>query len=70
VAASCIARARCRDSSLAAGPVDCALKTVRAEGPLALYKGFAPAYMRLAPWQLVFFYSFEEINKLAGLREL
>jgi hypothetical protein len=43
---------------------------VRAEGPLALYKGFAPAYMRLAPWQLVFFYSFEEINKLAGLREL
>ena len=52
------------------GPIDCVLKTIRAEGPLALYKGFTPAYARLAPWQLVFFFTFEEINKAAGLREI
>lgn len=43
---------------------------MRAEGALALYKGLLPAYMRLGPWQLVFFVTFEEINKLASLGEL
>jgi len=57
-------------ASLYRGPLDCAVKTARAEGVLALYKGFAPAYMRLAPWQLVFFVSFEKINKLASIAEL
>lgn len=43
---------------------------MRAEGPLALYKGFVPAYARLGPWQLVFFLTFEKINALASLGEL
>lgn len=46
------------------------MKTVRAEGLSALYKGFLPAYLRLAPWQLVFFVTFEELNKLARLGEM
>lgn len=44
------------------GMIDCAIKTVRNEGFLALYKGFVPSYTRLAPWQFVFFLTFEQIN--------
>jgi solute carrier family 25 uncoupling protein 27 len=57
-------------TKLYTGPIDCAIKTVKAEGIFALYKGFVPAYTRLAPWQLVFFIVFEKINKLASLGEL
>ena len=42
--------------------IDCVLKTVRREGPLALYKGFIPNYARLAPWQLTFFVVFEQLS--------
>lgn len=35
------------------GALDCACKTVRAEGPLALWKGWAPAYLRLGPHFMV-----------------
>ncbi len=52
------------------GPIDCAIKTVKAEGVFALYKGFVPAYARLGPWQLVFFLVFEKVNSLASLGEL
>jgi len=31
------------------GAWNCAMKTVQAEGPLALWKGWAPAYLRLGP---------------------
>lgn len=48
------------------GPIDCLVKTVRAEGVLALYKGFTPAYTRLAPWQMVFFLTFEQLNEWFG----
>lgn len=52
-------------ATLYTGMLDCAVKTVRGEGLMALYKGFMPAYARLAPWQLVFFLSFETLNKAA-----
>lgn len=44
------------------GPLDCLIKTVRSEGVGALYKGFTPTYVRLAPWQLVFFVLFEQVS--------
>ena len=31
-------------------------------------RSFTPAYMRLAPWQMVFFLTFEYINKLSGVK--
>jgi hypothetical protein len=46
------------------GPLDCLIKTVKAEGAMALYKGFTPTYMRLAPWQVVFFLLFEQTSIL------
>jgi len=44
--------------------LDCLLKTVKSEGIFALYKGFIPNYMRLGPWCVVMFMSFEQFNKV------
>jgi len=46
--------------------VDCAMQTIRGEGFLALYKGFLPCWLRMAPWSLTFWLSFEQIRKAAG----
>ncbi|XP_063232026.1 mitochondrial uncoupling protein 4-like isoform X4 [Bacillus rossius redtenbacheri] len=45
---------------------DCLLCTVRDEGVLALYKGFIPLWLRLAPWSLTFWLSYEQIKLLLG----
>lgn len=36
------------------GSLDCLVKSVRQEGFWTLYKGFFPTWMRLGPWQMVF----------------
>ncbi|KAI4321111.1 hypothetical protein MLD38_034531 [Melastoma candidum] len=47
-----------------AGAMDCAIKTVRAEGPLALYKGFLPTISRQGPFTVVLFVTLEQVRKL------
>ena len=42
------------------GMIDCALKTIKTEGPLGLYKGFIPQWARLGPWCTVMFVSYEQ----------
>ncbi|CAK9148983.1 unnamed protein product [Ilex paraguariensis] len=37
------------------GALDCALKTVRAEGPMSLYKGFIPTISRQGPFTVILF---------------
>ena len=49
------------------GVIDCLSKTVRYEGPFALYKGFLPIWLRLAPWQLTFWISYEKLRYISGL---
>jgi len=49
------------------GTLDCWAKTVRGEGFAALYKGFLPGWMRLGPWQLVFWCTYEQLRKLTGM---
>ena len=49
------------------GTLDCWRKVVANEGPLALYKGFVPGWLRLGPWQLVFWCSYEQLRILSGL---
>lgn len=49
------------------GPVDCIKKTISKEGVLAMYKGFIPIYMRLAPWQILFWSSYEKFRFYSGL---
>lgn len=46
------------------GALDCALKTVRTEGPLALYKGFIPTISRQGPFTVVLFVTLEQVRKL------
>ncbi|CAF0994578.1 unnamed protein product [Adineta ricciae] len=46
------------------GIVDCFVKTIKNEGFFALYKGFFPSWLRLGPWNIVFFIVFEQLKKL------
>nr|CAH0108935.1 unnamed protein product [Daphnia galeata] len=46
--------------------VDCFLKTAQQEGFLAMYKGFFPAWIRMGPWSLCFWLSYEKIRKAMG----
>ena len=46
------------------GAVDCALKTVRAEGVMALYKGFWPTVSRQAPFTIILFVTLEQVKKV------
>ncbi|XP_065873867.1 mitochondrial uncoupling protein 5 [Euphorbia lathyris] len=46
------------------GALDCALKTVKAEGPLALYKGFIPTISRQGPFTIVLFVTLEQVRKV------
>ncbi|KAF4350412.1 hypothetical protein CsatB_023934 [Cannabis sativa] len=46
------------------GAIDCALKTVRSEGPFALYKGFLPTISRQGPFTVMLFVTLEQVRKL------
>ena len=46
------------------GTLHCLADAVRSEGFLSLWKGFAPYYMRVFPWQFAFFVSYEGLCKL------
>ncbi|KAE8655880.1 Mitochondrial uncoupling protein 6 [Hibiscus syriacus] len=47
-----------------AGALDCAVKTVKGEGPMALYKGFIPTISRQGPFTVVLFVTLEQVRKL------
>lgn len=46
------------------GSIDCAIQTVKHEGFRALYKGFIPTYLRMGPWNIIFFITYEQLKKL------
>lgn len=43
--------------------LDCVLQTVKTEGIMALYKGFIPNWLRLGPWNIIFFMTYEQLKK-------
>ncbi|KAG0291768.1 hypothetical protein BGZ96_004847 [Linnemannia gamsii] len=47
--------------------IDCALKTVQREGPMALYKGFLMCWLRLGPHTMLSLIIFEKLRSLVGL---
>ncbi|KAM8809566.1 UCP4 protein, partial [Eudromia elegans] len=47
--------------------VDCLTQTVQGEGFMSLYKGFIPTWMRMAPWSLVFWLTYEQIRRISGV---
>lgn len=46
---------------------DCFIKSVRGEGFFSLYKGFIPCWIRMGPWSLIFWISYEELRKFWGV---
>ena len=48
--------------------MDCLLVTIRNEGFFGLYKGFVPCWIRMAPWSLTFWISFEQIRLYCGAK--
>ncbi|XP_060213143.1 mitochondrial uncoupling protein 5-like [Lycium barbarum] len=46
------------------GALDCAMTTIKAEGPMALYKGFIPTISRQGPFTIVLFVTLEQVRKL------
>lgn len=47
---------------------DCLSQTLKNEGFFGLYKGFLPCWLRMAPWSLTFWISFEQIRKVCGAK--
>ncbi|CAI7745336.1 unnamed protein product [Closterium sp. NIES-54] len=45
-------------------PLDCAMKTIKLEGPLALYKGLIPTIVRQGPFSLILFVTLEQMKKI------
>jgi len=55
------------DRGLYRGPFDCVLKTVRADGLLALWRGAMASYLRLGPHFLMTFPLYEHLRAAFGL---
>jgi len=51
-------------SRLYNGMLDCCVQTVRHEGAMALYRGFLPTWLRMGPWNIIFFICYEQLKKL------
>jgi len=47
---------------------DCLLQSVKNEGFLSLYKGFIPCWLRMGPWSMTFWLTYEELRKLFGVK--
>lgn len=56
----------CPQGQLYRGLADCLVKIWRQEGPLALYKGLGPAYLRLGPHTILSMLFWDELRKVVG----
>ena len=46
------------------GPIDCAKKLIHNEGVLALYKGYTPAFIKLAPHTVISFIILDTLSQM------
>ena len=46
------------------GPIDCAMKLLKRDGPLAFYKGFVPNFARIGSWNIVTWVTLEQLKSL------
>ncbi|KAL3626926.1 Matrilysin [Castilleja foliolosa] len=51
------------DSSAYKSTLDCFVKTLKNDGPLAFYKGFIPNFGRLGSWNVIMFLTLEQAKK-------
>lgn len=47
-----------------ANTADCFVQTFKNEGFWAFYKGFIPAWLRMGPWNVIFFITYEQLKHL------
>ncbi|KAG9282593.1 mitochondrial uncoupling protein 4 [Astyanax mexicanus] len=47
--------------------IDCLGQSVKGEGFLSLYKGFLPTWLRMAPWSMTFWLTYEQIRRVGGI---
>lgn len=52
------------DSSAYKSTIDCFVKTLKNDGPLAFYKGFIPNFGRLGSWNVIMFLTLEQAKKV------
>eukprot|EP01018_Ginkgo_biloba_P033754 Gb_25337 [translate_table: standard] len=52
------------DSKAYKNTIDCFVKTLKNDGPLAFYKGFLPNFGRLGSWNVIMFLTLEQTKKL------
>ncbi|XP_010073237.1 PREDICTED: brain mitochondrial carrier protein 1-like, partial [Pterocles gutturalis] len=57
-------RAIVGSTELYKGTLDGLVKTWKSEGFFALYKGFWPNWLRLGPWNIIFFITYEQLKRL------
>ena len=50
------------------GMVDCIVKIVKHEGPMAFYKGFTPQWMRFGPFTIVQLMVWEKLRDFHGMK--
>ncbi|KAH8404889.1 hypothetical protein KR222_009272 [Zaprionus bogoriensis] len=53
---------------LYANTMDCCYKLITKEGFLATYKGFLQNWLRIGPWNVLFWLSFETLQRMQGKR--
>lgn len=52
------------DSSAYKSTLDCFIKTLKNDGPLAFYKGFIPNFGRLGSWNVIMFLTLEQAKRV------
>ncbi|KAJ8476691.1 hypothetical protein OPV22_020418 [Ensete ventricosum] len=64
-----VVKSRMMGDSSYKSTLDCFIKTLKTEGPLALYKGFIPNFVRLGSWNVIMFLTLEQV-KMFFIREV
>ncbi|CAB4284655.1 unnamed protein product [Prunus armeniaca] len=58
-----VVKSRMMGDSAYKSTIDCFLKTLKNDGPLAFYKGFIPNFGRLGSWNVIMFLTLEQAKK-------
>eukprot|EP00043_Microstomoeca_roanoka_P000843 m.29436 g.29436 ORF g.29436 m.29436 type:complete len:321 (-) comp10528_c0_seq1:317-1279(-) len=49
------------------GSFDCLRQTIKNEGLFSLWRGMLPVWLRMAPWSMVFWLTYEQMRRFGGL---
>ncbi|KAI8573973.1 hypothetical protein RHMOL_Rhmol01G0317800 [Rhododendron molle] len=58
-----LVKSRMMGDSIYKSTLDCFIRTLKTEGPLAFYKGFIPNFSRIGIWNVIMFLTLEQAKK-------